>query len=340
MVDFKDVLKQKKEIIWPEVQKYLVKEGPYDYTDVVNEYSKRQGKYGRGTLVLLTAEAFGGDPSKAVRTAAAMQLSEDWILMHDDFEDNSDERRGKPAIHKVYLPEVAINAGDALHLQMWKALIDNREILDEETTSKIIKEFLRFLTITVKGQHLEMSLMYNNKKTLEELDYQDYEDIVYGKTCEYTIAGPLRLGAIIAGAGEDILEKIRQVGIPLGKGFQIRDDLLNIIADGSVYGKEIGGDVFEGKRTVMVIHLIKNTEGEEHQKVLEIMNKPREQKTAEEVEWIIKMMKEKGSVKFAEDLAKKHADEALEKFNEYFSDLPNKEIFEAAINFFALKRDV
>ncbi len=340
MVDFKEILKQKKEIIWPEVQKYLAKEGPYDYTDVVNEYSKRQGKYGRGTLILLACEAFGGDPSKAVRTAAAMQLSEDWILMHDDFEDNSDERRGKPAIHKIYLPEIALNAGDALHLQMWKALMDNREILDEETTSKIIREFLRFLTITVKGQHLEMSLMYKNRKTLEELEYQDYEDIVYGKTCEYTIAGPLRLGAMIAGADEETLEKIRQMGIPLGKGFQTRDDLLNIIAEGSVYGKEIGGDIFEGKRTVLVIHSIKNTEGEEHQKVLDIMKKSREEKTSEEVEWIIKMMKEKGSIKFAEDLAKKYADEAKAKFNEYFSDLPNKEVFEAAVDFFTMDRNV
>ncbi|MBR9682781.1 MAG: polyprenyl synthetase family protein [Candidatus Aenigmarchaeota archaeon] len=340
MVDFKSVLKQKKEIIWPEVQKYLPKEGPYDFVEVVNEYSIRQGKYGRGTLILLSCEAFGGDPSKAVRTAAAMQMSEDWLLMHDDWEDNSDERRGKPALHKIYLPEIAINAGDALHMYMWKALIENREILDEETTRRVLNEFSRFLDITARGQHLEMSLMYTNKKGLEELEYQDYEDIIYGKAAEYTIAGPLRLGAIIAGQSDEVIEKISEVGIPMGKGFQVRDDLLNIVGEGSVYGKEIGGDIFEGKRTVLVIHLIKNTEGEEHQKVLDIMNKPRAEKTTEEVEWMIKMMKEKGSVQYAEDMAKKFSAEAKIKFNEYFPDLPNREIFEAAVDFFTMDRKV
>lgn len=339
MVDFKEILKQKKEIIWPEVQKYLIKEGPYGYPEIVNEYSKRQGKYGRGTLILLAAEAFGGDPSKAIRTAAAMQLSEDWILMHDDIVDDSDERRGKPALHKIYGNNIVINAGDSLHLKMWHALIENREILGEELTFKVLQEFSRFLEITARGQHFEISLL-EDKKPLEEVTMEDYEKIIYTKTCEYTIAGPLRLGAIIAGAGEDTLEKIRQIGIPLGKGFQIRDDLLNIVGEGSVYGKEIGGDIFEGKRTGLIIHLLSNTEGEEHQKVLDIMKKPRPEKTSEEVEWIIKMMKEKGSVKHLEDMAKKFAVEAKEKFNEYFSDLPNKEVFEAAVDFFTMDRNV
>ncbi len=340
MIDFKEILAKNKPIIWQEIQKWLPKEGPFDYVDIVSEYPKRQGKYGRGTLVLLGCEAFGGDPKKAVRTAAAMQMSEDWILIHDDWEDNSDERRGKPTLHKVYIPELAINAGDALHVLMWKVLIANREILDEKTTFNVLNEFERFLEITTKGQHLENTLFLLDTKPLEKLEYKDYEDIVYGKTCEYTIAGPMRLGAIIAGANQDTLNKLSEVGISLGKGFQIRDDLLNIVGEGSVYGKEIGGDIYEGKRTLLLIHLIKNTTGEENKRVLEIMRKKRSEKTAEEVQYIIDLMKKRGSVEFAEKEAERHAKDAREKFNEYFSNLPNKEAFEAAIDFFAVSRKV
>ena len=338
MVNFKEVLSKYKPIIWEEVQKYLLKEGPFKFPELVNEYPKRQGKYGRGTLVLLSCKAFGGDYIKAVRTAAAMQMSEDWLLIHDDWQDDSDERRNRPALHKIYGDYFAVNAGDMLHILMWKALIENRDVLDDETTQKVLKEFLRFLQITAIGQHIELSLIYD--KPIEELEYSDYDDVVYGKTCEYTIAGPLRLGAIIAGQGEDVLEKIRDVGISLGKGFQIRDDLLNIIGEGSVYGKEIGGDIYEGKRTLMVIHLIKNTEGEERRKVIEIMKKKRENKTPEEVKYVIDLMKEKGSIEFAENKAKKHAEAAKTKFNNYFPNISHKEELESAIDFFAVKRNV
>jgi len=340
MVNFADILAEKKPIIWDEVQNFLPTEGPLDFVEIAREYPARQGKYGRGTLVLLGCEAFGGDPSKAVRTAAAMQISEDWILIHDDFEDNSEERRGKPALHKLYGNEIAVNVGDALHVLMWKVLLANREILGDELTFRVMDEFERFLEITTKGQHLENSLTLLSKIPLEQLDYEHYEQIVYGKTCEYTIAGPIRLGAIIAGAEANKLEMISQFAIPLGKGFQIRDDILNIIGQGSVYGKEIGGDIFEGKRTIMLIHLIKNSEGEEHERVLDIMNKPRERKTVEDIEYIIDLMKERGSIAFAEDLAEKFADDAKAMFNEQFPDLPNGEAFEAAIEFFAKKRTV
>lgn len=339
-MNFKDILAEKKPIIWEEIQKYLLKddEGEYSFPEIVNDYPKRQGKYGRGALVLLSCESFGSEVKKAVKTAAAMQISEDWLLVHDDWEDNSDERRGKPALHKIHGDYIAVNAGDMLHRMMWKILIDNREVLDVDTTFKLLEEFARFLDTTIKGQHLELNLTYNS--SLEELEYKDFERIAFGKTSIYTISSPLRLGAIIAQQGEDVLEKLEEFAIPLGIGFQIRDDILNIVGEGSVYGKEIGGDIFEGKRTLLLIHLVKNTQGDEHKKVLAIMNKPREEKTNEEVGYILKLMKERGSVDFAENKAKEFGEKARKIFNEHFSDLPNKEAFESAIDFFTMERKV
>ena len=338
MVDFKQFLAEKKPIIWEEVQKYLLKDSPYGFADIVNDYPIRQGKYGRGSLILLSCEGFGGDAKKAVRTAAAMQMSEDWLLVHDDLVDNSDERRGKPTLHKIYGDYFAINAGDMIHVIMWKILIDNRQILDEKTTFRLLKEFSRFLKITATGQHIEMYTTF--KRSLEGLTDKDYEDIVFGKTCEYTINGPLRLGAIIAGQSDETLEKISEFAIPMGKGFQIRDDLLNVIGEGSVYGKEIGGDIFEGKRTLMLIHLINNTKGKDHEDVIRIMKKERKDKTADEVQHIIDLMKKYGSIDYAEKKAEEFAKESKEKFHRNFPNIKNKEMFESAIDFFVMKRKI
>jgi geranylgeranyl diphosphate synthase, type II len=338
-VDFMHFLKENKPAIWGEVEKYLLKnDAPYGFADIVNDYPIRQGKYGRGGLIMLSCEGFGGDPKLAAKTAAAMQMSEDWLLVHDDWMDNSDERRSKPALHKIHGDYFAINAGDMMHIMMWKILNDNREILDEKTTFRVLNEFARFLNVTAIGQHIE--LYTTLKRGLEGLTDKDYEDIVFGKTCEYTINGPLRLGAIIAGQSDKVLEKISEFAIPLGKGFQIRDDLLNIIGEGSVYGKEIGGDIFEGKRTLMLIHLINNTKGEEHDKVIQIMKKAREEKTADEVKYIIDLMKKRGSIEYAEKKAEGFASDAKEIFRRNFPDVKNKEMFEAAIEFFAVKRKV
>ena len=117
-IDFVSVLKEKREIVWSEINKYLSvgieKSYPNDiiskYENVedlhwklIREYPERRGKYVRPTLTLLACEAMGGDPQKAIKTAAAMQTSEDWILNHDDFEDDSEERRGKPCRSNFYL---------------------------------------------------------------------------------------------------------------------------------------------------------------------------------------------------------------------------------------------
>ncbi|MBW6452020.1 MAG: polyprenyl synthetase family protein [DPANN group archaeon] len=339
MKDFKEVLMANKPIIWEEVQKYLIKESLYGFDKLVNDYPTRQGKYGRGSLILMACEAFGGDIKKAVTTAAAMQMSEDWLLVHDDYEDDSEERRGKPALHKIYGNELSVNAGDYMHFLMWKILFENRKNFTDDKVFKIIKEFERFLDITIRGQHIEMCTII--QKDIETLTDEDFIKIAFGKTSEYTISGPLRLGAIIADQDETMLNKISEFGIPLGIGFQIRDDILDVVNTGSAsWGKKIGGDIREGKRTLLLIHLINNTDGEEHKNVVDIMKKERVNRTDEDIKYIIELMKTRGSVAYAEKKAEEYAEKSIEIFNKYFSDIPNKEDFQSAINFFTMKRDV
>lgn len=220
--------------VWPQIKKYL-KDPPYPtqfaiptkyqafadkFWEINRVYPERKGKYLRPTLVLLTAEALGANQKKAIKTAAAMQLSEEWILIHDDIEDKSELRRGAPTLHELYGMELALNAGDALQTIMWKMVSDI-------ANPKITEEFYRMLIRTELGQGVEQ-IWTNAKKRPTNSKYFFIAD---SKSAYYSIAGPMRLGAITAGATASQLDKITDFGLHLGRCFQLVDDILDINQD-------------------------------------------------------------------------------------------------------------
>lgn len=322
----KKILSEKRKIVFDEVKKYL--ENPkypnyfrvplkYSRMDkfhwkMVSDYPRRMGKYLRPTILLLTTEALGANPKKAIKTATAMQLSEDWLLIHDDFQDKSDFRRGKQTLPKLYGDELAVNAGDCLHLIMWKVLIDNEKILGKDITFKLMNEFYSALSRTSLGQTVELKWVLENKKKISD---QDYFFLVNGKTSYYTVALPLRLGAIIAGAKKRELELLTKFSLSLGRCFQITDDILDLTTDFSGLKAQRGNDIFEGKRTVIVGHLLRKVSSKQRKKILAILGKGRSKKTKEEVEWVIQKMHQLGSIDYALSLANELASKALEEFD-------------------------
>jgi geranylgeranyl diphosphate synthase type II len=340
------ILEKYKKLVWPEIKRYLkdpvyppsfqipktFKKEALFHWKATKEYPKRQGKYLRPTLLILTCEAMGGKPQDAVKTAAAMQISEDWILIHDDFEDKSEVRRGKPTLHRMYGPELAINAGDALHIIMWKVLTDNKS-LDSKITTALIDEFYRMLTRTALGQALEIKWAKENK--IDFLD-KDWFFIADGKTSYYSVAGPMRLGAIIAGATNKKLDLLAEFGLNLGRCFQLVDDVLDLTSDFKGLKKQIGNDIYEGKRTAILGHLLRNADKKDKKKLTLILKKSREEKTKNEVDWVIKKMHEYGSIKYARKLAKKLKQKALRIFEEnlkFLSHQPARENLETLIHF-------
>jgi geranylgeranyl diphosphate synthase type II len=350
--DFQQILVEKREIVWQEIQKYLKtprfpgkiavppqyqKEMDFHW-QMVCDYPKRLGKYIRPTLVLLTAEAMGVPEEKAVRTAAAMQTSEDWILIHDDLEDGSLARRGDATLHRLYGEGLAINAGDSLHLVMWKMLWDNRKVLGEKKATEIAEEFYQMLTRTVFGQGVEIKWTQEKK---EDLADEDIFLILDGKTSYYTIAGPMRLGAIIGGASSKQLEAIYEFGQYLGRCFQIVDDLLDLTSDFAGQKKQTGNDIYEGKRTIMLMHLFREIKDGDKEKLAAIMAKSREEKSLDEVEWVIEKMRDYGSLKYGRKLAEKFAKQAEKIFGDNLGFLrcqPARDQLEAVIEFI-VKRD-
>ena len=342
--EFEEVLKKAREEIMKEEFRYLDqeissispiinKEVEKQHWRITSEYVRRAGKHIRSTLILLSNEALGGKREEGIKTGAAMEMCENWILIHDDIEDNSLSRRGGETLHVMYDIPLAINAGDSLHLIMWKLLIDNKKVVGEEKAHKIMERFYQILFRTTVGQTAELLLM---KKSLEEVKEDDFYYVVDGKTGFYSIAGPLILGSIIAGKDEErIIKSFSEFGLYLGRAFQIADDVLDITSDFRGLKKQKGNDIYEGKRTLLLLHLMKHANSEEKERIKEIMDKPREEKSNEEVEYIISLMEKYKSIEYAMEKAKefsKKAKEILEKMD-FFENKEAKDKLMLAVDF-------
>ncbi|MCW1949272.1 MAG: polyprenyl synthetase family protein [Candidatus Shapirobacteria bacterium] len=335
-INFLEVLNSYKNLLWPFIETNLnqIKDYPefcrlpdqyrsvldFHFT-MVSDYPHRKGKYIRPSLVLLTAQSMGFSLDKALSTAAAMQLSEDWILNHDDIEDQSEQRRGLPAIQKIYGDHLALNAGDALHILMWQVLSRNFSLLDKNIAEQIQQEFFTMLNRTILGQTIEIKWIEDHRY---DLKIDDVLLIAESKTCYYTISGPMRLGAILAGATKDQLNSIYKFGLSLGKSFQIIDDLLDLTSDFSGQKSQVGNDIYEGKRTTILIHLLENIDSQNKTKLIEILNKSRTQKTNNEITWVIDQMKTCGSLDFARQLADDYSRKARQIFDNELTFLSNE----------------
>jgi geranylgeranyl diphosphate synthase type II len=347
-----EILKQYGEMILPQIMK-AIKEPDYPayfsipkkyeefsqfHQELIRDYPERKGKYIRPTLLLLTCEAMGKKMNLAITTATAMQISEEWLLIHDDLEDNSMERRGGPALHKLYSPELAINAGDALHVVMWNVLSQNDATLGNKTASLIRNEFYTMISRTTVGQTIEIKWAQESKFNFTD---EDWFFICDGKTSYYTIAGPLRLGAIIAGATQHQLDDLSEFGMYLGRTFQLVDDILDITSDFGGLKKQKGNDIYEGKKTVILGHLLRTVNEHDRNILISIFKRTREEKTEEEIDWVISKMEQYGSVTYAREMAKEFKEKAYSIFSTklgFLSAEPARERLEKIMQF-VLERD-
>lgn len=340
-VDIIKELQKIKPIVWKTIQKYLPKREPKKHYEIVRDYPQRQGKYFRPGLVLLSNEMFGGKKEKAILTAAIMQTSEDWLLIHDDIEDHSEERRStreeyRPTLNILHGDEIAINAGDTLHLIMWKMLGDNVRALGEKSGWQIYNLIHKTLLSTAEGQFLELDWVRNQKVDISK---KEYLEIVSRKTSQYTILAPLQLGAICAGIdSKNEWEKLKKWGTPFGYAFQIWDDAMNLCVTSHTQGKEIGGDILEGKRTLILSHLLQKCSSQEKAKVCKIYTKTRIEKTQDEKNYILSLIQKHKSIEYAKNVAKKYSQEAIKLFDQntkHLKDTPAKQTIRKCIHFVA-----
>lgn len=285
---------------------------------MMRDYPERGGKGVRSELLLLSAQAHGvrpGTPAweSALWLATTLELFQNWVLIHDDITDDSEERRGQPALHRQYGVPLALNAGDALHAYMWGALL-------QSGVPGAYPEVLTMIHRTAEGQHVDLAWVQQGQWALSA---DDYLDMVRLKTAFYTVVIPLRLGAVAAGLAPDV--RFEEAGIALGSAFQIRDDVLNLIGDAAAYGKEIGGDLLEGKRTLIALHWLQSAPDEQRQTFLAEMAKARPDKHPEVIARLLGWLLESGSVAWAQSVADAQAERGLALLAEALQDVPDQQ---------------
>lgn len=206
------------------------------------------GKMMRPVGVLLAAELCGGDPTRAVPAAAAIELVHNFSLLHDDVEDRSDRRRDRATLWTFAGEAQAINTGDGMFTIARTAMLNLEDRgVSSELTLRAVRELDEACIRLVHGQYYDISFEERHDVTLDE-----YITMASGKTAAM-FAAPLAIGAIVAGAPEPTVEAFRAAGRHIGLGFQMVDDVLGIWGDPAVTGKPVGDDIRSRKMTYPVI---------------------------------------------------------------------------------------
>ncbi|MGH7785845.1 MAG: polyprenyl synthetase family protein [Candidatus Binatia bacterium] len=288
--------------------------------DLLAEYPRRPGKMMRPSLCIATARAFGASLADAVPTAAAIELLHNAILIHDDIEDESTQRRGEPTLHAMHGIPLAINAGDTLTLMSLRPLLANIAAIGPRRAVRILEETQRMARESAEGQALELGWRRDN---VTDVDDAAYLEMVLKKTCWFGTIYPSRVGALIGRQGPVDLDPFIRFGFFLGAAFQIQDDLLNLVDETDRYGKEADGDLWEGKRTLMLIRLLGAAPPAERQRLADILGRPREGRTAGEVAWIRAQMDAHGCVEYARRVAHGLAGAAQHEYARIYAGLPD-----------------
>ena len=305
------------------IHSFIPEKEPKKYLyDLVADYPNRGGKGFRPGLCIASCKAFGGTLKQVKYSAVALEMLHNAFLIHDDVEDNSFSRRGKPTMHEANSRAIAINVGDMLNALSFSPLWRNQEILGDKLAQRVFLEIQHMVTESAEGQALELGWRQDNIYELGEIDYLR---MILKKTCWYTCIHPIRIGALIGSGGVARLEDFNRLGYFMGAAFQIQDDVLNLIGEESAYGKEIGGDIMEGKRTLMLIHLFNHCRSNELSFIRDYLAAPILKRKLSDASTILNWMHEYGSIEHAKNTSKYLAGAALKEFYTYFSHLSDSE---------------
>ena len=317
---FDDVLEEYAALTRGKMTDYLPEGRPHRYLyEPISDYPGRGGKMMRPAICIATAKAFGAEADDAVRIAVSIELLHNALLIHDDIEDESESRRGEPTLHLKYGLPIALNAGDALALSSLRPLSDLLPDVGPWLGMALIREMDRMARESAEGQAMELGWRRDNVVNLMP---EDYLQMVLKKTAWLATIYPCRTGAMLGLRSEIDLSAFVRFGFFIGAAFQINDDILNIEADDR-YGKEICGDLLEGKRTLMLIDLLQRLTPAENARMLDALARPREQQCLEDTAWMRRRLLEEGCLDRARAAAEGMVGAAMHEFRLAFGHLPD-----------------
>lgn len=309
----KDLFENYRRLFEAALSKYLEKEtsvkgvgygGLDSLFEPVKYIMSSGGKRIRPTLVLICCQVFGGKSEDAIDAAIAVEILHNFTLVHDDIMDNASTRRGKDTVHRKWDVNSAILVGDELIGLSYRSLLNSKT----QRIAEIVKTFTDGIIEVCEGQALDKEFELSNNVTIS-----DYYVMIRKKTAEL-LKSSAAIGAIIGGASVSDVNAIKTYAENVGLAFQIQDDLLDVIGIESKFGKRIGGDILEKKKTYLYLKALETLDSNKTGSFKKLFNSDNENKISE----IVKVYSDSCIIESARAEIKKFTDQAnsaLEKIS-------------------------
>lgn len=272
---------------------------PKELYQPINYILSLGGKRIRPILTIMAFNLYHGPEKnyRVLKAALATEVFHNFTLMHDDIMDNASLRRGKPTVHEAWNESTAILSGDAMMVLAYELL----STVDPDILPDVLKLFNRCALDVCEGQQYDM-----NFETLDTVSESDYLYMIKQKTA-VLLGFCLELGARVAGSTAIEAAQLREFGINIGIGFQLKDDILDVYGDAEKFGKKVGGDIVENKKTFLLIKAQELAEGQNKEILQEWLSK----EDADEAEKVAAITSVYDKLRIKQL--------TTEKMNEYFS---------------------
>lgn len=261
------------------------------------------GKRLRPLLCLLAARLYHDNIHTALPIATALEIFHNFTLLHDDLMDKSPIRRGQATVYRKWDDNTAILSGDAMSIEAYRSL---ERIDDPMLLFKVLPFFNKMAIEICEGQQYDMEF-----ETREQVSVADYIEMIRLKTA-VLLGAALRLGALSAGAYDEDAQTLDEVGQALGLAFQIQDDYLDVYGDEETFGKPIGGDIMNGKKTLMLLYTEAKLEGDDLVELKRLMTLGEEHR-AERISGVRRLYDLAGTPVYAQHEIGRLTEEALTK---------------------------
>ena len=271
------------------------------------------GKRVRPVLTLMACDAMGGSPEMAVDAALGLEMFHNFTLLHDDVMDNADVRRGKPTVHRRWNDNTAILSGDTM-------LTIATQYIARTRNWQVMDLFNKTAIEIYEGQQWDMDFENRNDVTDDE-----YIEMIRLKT-SVLLGCALKVGALVAGADKGDADALYKAGVNMGLAFQLRDDVLDVWGDPKTFGKEIGGDIMNNKKTFLLINAMQLARGDDADELRHWLNDPyvtREDKVA----GVTALYERLGVRQLAEDAIADYNARAIDAFNKVKMSDADKQTF-------------
>ncbi len=220
------------------------------------------GKRVRPILTLMSHNLFSDNIDDSMNAAIAVELFHNFTLLHDDIMDNASIRRGRMTANKKWNDNIAILSGDTMTIMAYQYLLKT----PTKTQTRVMEVFSKFAIEICEGQRYDMDF-----ENISDVSMEQYIEMIRLKT-SVLLAGAMEIGAVIGGADEKSIHNLYKFGECLGLAFQLSDDYLDTYGDSKTFGKAIGGDIAEGKKTFLYITTLMNAPENKRQEIMKLFS--------------------------------------------------------------------